>query len=283
MLVLLLAAAGPVTVTAVGLPYYLGTAAVRARSPWHPWLRPSGYIGQSVGLVALLIFIFLWLYPLRKRFRWLAFTGAVSRWLDVHVAAALLMPLLVGVHAGWRFDGLIGMGYVAILVVCASGVVGRYLYTRIPRGKSGVELDRAGVAAERRALLTELAATTGLLPDDIERRLAIRSRTTEPRALPAAFLALLRADLARWRAVGRFRRELRTLPGGAQLEGKALRRVARLAAREAALGEQVRMLEATHRIFRFWHVAHRPVALTALVAVVVHVAVVVALGATWLW
>jgi hypothetical protein len=43
------------------------------------------------------------------------------------------------------------------------------------------------------------------------------------------------------------------------------------------------MLAATHRVFRFWHVAHRPVAVTALVAVVVHVVVVVAFGATWLW
>jgi hypothetical protein len=43
------------------------------------------------------------------------------------------------------------------------------------------------------------------------------------------------------------------------------------------------MLEATQRVFRLWHVAHRPVALTALLAVLVHVAVVVALGATWLW
>jgi hypothetical protein len=30
-------------------------------------------------------------------------------------------------------------------------------------------------------------------------------------------------------------------------------------------------------------VAHRPVAVAALAAVVIHVAVVVSLGATWLW
>jgi hypothetical protein len=41
------------------------------------------------------------------------------------------------------------------------------------------------------------------------------------------------------------------------------------------------MLDATHKVFRWWHVAHRPFAITALVAVVIHVAVVVWLGATW--
>jgi hypothetical protein len=282
-LVLALAAAGPVAITLLGLPYYLEPAAARVRSSWHVWLRPSGYVGQTVGIIAFLIFVFLWLYPVRKRFRWLAFTGAVGRWLDVHVAAALLMPLLVGVHAGWRFEGIIGLGYAAILVVCASGVIGRYLYTRIPRGKSGVELDRAGVAAERRSLLTELSAATGLLPEELETRLGIPSREEAGTGYGAALLALLRADLARWRVVRRFHRDLHLLPGGRHLSRAAIGRVLALARRESALAGQVRMLDATQRVFRLWHVAHRPVAMTALVAVLVHVAVVVALGATWLW
>ncbi|MGE5744416.1 MAG: hypothetical protein ACM368_10805, partial [Gemmatimonadota bacterium] len=59
--------------------------------------------------------------------------------------------------------------------------------------------------------------------------------------------------------------------------------VLRLAKREMALTQQGRMLDATHALFRWWHVLHRPVAIAALLAVLVHVTVVVALGATWLW
>jgi len=44
-----------------------------------------------------------------QKFRWLAFTGAIARWLDVHVLAALGLPLLVAIHAAWRFTGLIGL------------------------------------------------------------------------------------------------------------------------------------------------------------------------------
>jgi hypothetical protein len=50
-----------------------------------------------------------------------------------------------------------------------------------------------------------------------------------------------------------------------------------------ALTQQARILESTRRVFRFWHVAHRPFALVALLAVLVHVGVVVAMGATWFW
>lgn len=269
-------------ITVRGLPYYVAGAGMRVRSPLHPYLRPSGYVGQTAGIVAFLIFVFLWLYPLRKKFRWLAFTGAVARWLDVHVAAALLMPLLVGIHAGWRFDGLIGLGFVAILVVCASGVIGRYLYTRIPRTRSGAEMDLAQVSAERRSVLTEICAATGLTPAAVEQLLAIGRDARRGHGLGSAFAALVRSDLTRWRAVRRFRAEVaRRGKGG--LDPAALRRVTSLASREAALAGQVRMLDATHRIFRLWHVAHRPVALTALVAVTVHVAVVVALGTSWFW
>ena len=61
-----------------GAPYYLLVRAERVRSPMHPWLKPSGYIGQSAGLLAVAVFGFLWLYPLRKKFRWLAWTGRQS-------------------------------------------------------------------------------------------------------------------------------------------------------------------------------------------------------------
>ena len=63
---------------------------------------------------------------------------------------------------------------------------------------------------------------------------------------------------------------------------KALREVARLARREMALAQQIRMLEGTQRVFRFWHAAHKPFAVTALLAIVIHVTIVVALGTTWI-
>ena len=77
-----------------------------------------------------------------------------------------------------------------------------------------------------------------------------------------------------WRARGRTRRKE---------DRRMVKTMLQLARREMALAQQARMLDATHAVFRYWHVLHRPVAVAALAAVLVHVAVVVALGATWLW
>ena len=113
-----------VVANAIGAPYYVLPLAERVRSPLHPWFRPSGYVGQPAGILAILIFLFLWMYPFRKKYRWLAWTGAVGRWLDVHVTVALALPLLLAIHAAWRFDGVIGLGFAAMMVVWLSGIVG---------------------------------------------------------------------------------------------------------------------------------------------------------------
>jgi hypothetical protein len=49
-----------------------------------------------------------------------------------------------------------------------------------------------------------------------------------------------------------------------------------------ALQQHFQMIERTQRIFKYWHVAHLPVAITGLLAVVLHVVLAVAMGATWL-
>lgn len=267
-----------------GASYYLAAPAARVRHPLHPLLRPSGLVGQSAGVVAFLIFVFLWLYPLRKKWKRLAFTGTVGKWLDVHVAAALLLPLLLVIHAAWRSDGVIGLGLDAMFVVIASGVVGRYLYARIPRAKSGVELTRDEVAGARADLLQRLAEATGLSAAALEDMLAT-SHAESQRGILATLRLLVLNDFTRRRRCRALRQRWASMSGvGARsLAGRALDEAVALADREMALAQQARMLEATHRIFKFWHVAHRPFAVTALVAVIIHIAVVVSLGATWFW
>jgi hypothetical protein len=273
-----------VAICVLGFPYYILPVAERVRSPLHPWLKPAGYVGQSAGLLAIAIFIFLWLYPIRKKARWLAWTGSVARWLDVHVIAALALPLLVAIHAAWRFEGLIGLGFWSMMVVWASGVVGRYLYARIPRSKAGIELTLEEIASRRQQLLEQIAASTGIEVGHIERALDTGRATGARYGIVRTLLRLVADDLARRRAARRFRRLYRQSgPRRRKQDRQVLTWVLRLAKREMALTQQSRMLDATHALFRWWHVLHRPVAVAALLAVLIHVTIVVALGATWLW
>ncbi|MDQ7007438.1 MAG: hypothetical protein Q9Q40_09410 [Acidobacteriota bacterium] len=265
------------------MPYYVLSPMERVRHPWHSWFKPSGLIGQSAGIFAFLLFAFLWLYPLRKRVRW-KFLGPVPRWLDYHIAAGLLVPLVGAIHAGWRFGGLIGLGYGAMLVVCISGIAGKYVYVRIPRSNSGIELTLAEIESRRQAMLDQWVRLSGMERAVLEAALAAPSRAQAPRGRLATVTQMVRDDLERRRrARALCRRWKQTLGAQAAPSRKAIRLFLNLARREMALRQQARLLEATRRVFEFWHAAHLPVAVTAFAAVLLHVAVVLFLGATWFW
>jgi hypothetical protein len=250
------------------------------RHALHGLLRPSGPLGIGLGIVAFAMFVFLWLYPLRKTVRWLAWTGSVGAWLRVHIAAGLAVPIFAAVHAGWRFDGLIGLGYFAMLLVAMSGIVGRYLYTRIPRGRTGAELGREEVANERRRLITEIALATRRDPLMVERALAVDVGSFQGLGPFATVRRMIADDVERARAVRRLRDSWRR-PGAGQapVDPRALARALALARRELALAQQARILDATRSVFGLWHVVHRPFAFTALIAVGVHVVVALLVGA----
>ena len=269
----------PLGITIWGVRYYFAPLGVRLRHPLNSLLRPSGPVGLTLGVVGLVLFLFMWLYPLRKSVRWLAWTGPLGEWMRVHIVAGLAIPLIVAVHAGWRFDGLIGLGYVSMFIVSLSGVVGRYLYVRIPRSRTGLELSMEEVNGERRALVANIAGATGLEPADVERQLAVDSRSYEGLDPLRTFLRMVRDDVMRHRTLRRLERELRRPRAGrVPLRGNALRETLRLARRELTLAQQVRALETTRKVFGYWHVAHRPFAITAFFAVIIHVIVAVVIG-----
>lgn len=269
-------------IAAAGSPYYTLPMSGRVRSVFHPWLRPSGHVGQALGILGLALFLFLWLYPVRKRYRRLAATGSLARWLHVHVIAGLTTPFVVALHAGFRFSGLAGLAFAAIAVVWMSGIVGRYLYARIPRSRSGLALSIQEIGTQREDLIRRIAAATGLHPADVRKDLAVEDVMRKGLGIRQTLRLQITGDLARRHAVRDFRARIVAGKGGAvNIDASALDEALRCARQELALAQQLRLLEGTQRVFRFWHVAHRPVAVTALVAVAVHVVVVIAVGSTW--
>ena len=281
---LILAVGSLLTISLIGTRYYLAPMAERVRDPLHVWFKPSGYIGQTAGILSFFLFLFMWLYPLRKRLRFLSRTGSLKRWLDIHIFAGLVLPLIGAVHAGWRFNGLIGLGFLAMVLVSLSGIVGRYLYIRIPRSRAGAELSLEQIDSRRKQLLLRIEKMSGLPSADVQSILETTAPAPRGRGLGFTMIALFTSDLSRWRTVRALKVRLGEMQRHQEKRHRAVvREVARAARREIALAQQIRLLEATQRVFRFWHVAHLPFAISAFVAVTIHVVVVVSLGVTWIW
>jgi hypothetical protein len=111
--------------------------------------RASSLVGHGIGVVGFLLMLMTeTLYSIRKR-RTDAAWGSVAGWLRFHVFTGLVGPYMVLLHTAMLFQGLAAVALVLTGVVVASGVVGRYLYTAVPRTIEGHESPDVARDADR--------------------------------------------------------------------------------------------------------------------------------------
>ena len=103
--------------------------------------------GLSLGILGFIMMLMTEiLYSLRKRSR-RARWGRMSDWLSFHIFTGLVGPYMVLLHSSWKFNGLAGVITLFTIVIVASGFIGRYIYTRIPRTADGIEIE-SGISKE---------------------------------------------------------------------------------------------------------------------------------------
>ena len=92
----------------------------------HPFGHFLGILGASLMLMTEIM------YSARKRWRLFRF-GQVRHWLSFHIFTGIVGPALVLMHTGLAFRGLAGLTMLLTVIVVASGFLGRYIYTAVPR------------------------------------------------------------------------------------------------------------------------------------------------------
>ncbi len=272
----------PVALGLRGCGYYLTPETERPFHPQYEVLKPSGAESHGYGIAGtLLIILGVSSYSSRKRLRALRNTGSIRVFLEVHIFLCLVGPTLVLFHTTFKFGGLVAVGAWSMLAVVLSGIVGRYLYTQIPKTLRGQEMTAGEIQQERTRLTENLVRQSALSPADLDRIDRLLVPTAEPqeagvlRALSSAFLF----DLGRIGRARRFRHELARLRVPAQSIGQ----LERIALRRALFQRRVLVLEQSRRLFHLWHVIHLPFTIVMFVIVIVHVGVAIAFGYRWFW
>lgn len=258
-----------------GWTYYNTPRAVRGYHPAHRWLKPSGAIGQSLGIAGLLLMFVPMLYAIRKKSAHLARLGSLKAWLEVHIFCGSVGPVLVTFHTSFKFNGIVSVAYWLMVVVASSGFVGRYLYVRIPRSLRGTELTLDEVQA-RAAELKAGLADSGIAPWVLERVAALEARVTPPARAGGWLINMLVGDLALHIHLWKLRREL--LGAGASVDG-ADSAIALIAER-ALLVRRMSLLARTKRLFELWHLFHQPLVAVLFLIVLLHVAILTYMGYT---
>ena len=122
----------------IGRSYYSLPIEERFFHPMYEMLKPSGYLGHGFGIIGtLLILIGLFSYMARKHLRIFWGWGLLKYWLEFHIFLCTLGTLLVLFHTTFKFGGIISVGFWSLMIVWFSGLIGRFIYIRIPRTIEG--------------------------------------------------------------------------------------------------------------------------------------------------
>ena len=245
------------------------------------YITPQRGLGYWLGITGGSMMLLLLLYSARKRLRWLRWMGSIPGWFDFHMALGVIGPVLILFHSNFSLGATnSNVALFCMLTVAASGVVGRYIYTRLHAHLEGHEdtLEQLKAAGKRMASQsTSVEFLPGLL-DALER---LEARWIAPPRnpllrVPHVFTGGLRMTIARWRMRVEVQRSVRR----AQISGSALMaahagRLAMVAQTYARkrfeAGRRITEYQVYAKLFSLWHVLHIPLFFMLLIAGIVHV------------
>ena len=244
---------------------------------------PGSDLGYYLGLAGSLMMALLLLYPLRKRLAFLRRAGEVRHWFRLHMFLGITGPVLVMFHSTLQAASLnAAIALYSMLLVAASGIVGRFVYTKIHHGLYG----RQATLQERQERLGRASGAVRSklrFSDDLERRLAAFEAyaTAERAGLFGARRFLAVALRARW-LHRRTLREIRRVLAAAALEQRWTReqvatrlRIARRMLEDYLDSLQdVAQFRVYERLFSLWHVLHVPFVYMLVICAIVHVVAV---------
>ncbi len=226
----------------------------------------SDFFGHMIGVLGFVLMLMTeTLYSLRKRSR-SARWGRMAEWLDFHIFTGLVGPYLVLLHSSWKFNGLAGVVMLLTVIIVASGFVGRYIYTAMPRTADGVEIEASQLEGYIQQADRELQRWLETRPAETRQRVQMLVQPSHASGSPLIDLLLRPLDdlneRIRWWSV-RSQLDVQTRQQLTQLE-KLLRQ-------RQNLSRQIRTLAAARRLMSLWHTVHIPIGMALFTAAFIHI------------
>jgi hypothetical protein len=228
---------------------------------------PSSPIGHGIGILGFLLMLATeTLYSLRKHSRRLARWGSMQTWLSVHIFTGIVGPYMVFLHTGWQFAGLAGVTMLFTAVVVASGFIGRYIYTAVPRTPAGIMVEAAELEIAIRQAETQLQAWTTVHPERL--RLLADQFGKLPAMSSHRSMDVLGRTFSEINFRRRWRHEISSLDAATRRQTASLEQLIR---RRRTLQRQMDSLKTVRRLMAFWHTIHVPLGAALFAAAILHI------------
>ncbi|HHZ94282.1 MAG TPA: hypothetical protein EYN67_01705 [Flavobacteriales bacterium] len=226
----------------------------------YDWFKPSGLFGQGLGVIGTFMIAFgVAIYIARKNHGFMEKHLRIKYLLEFHIFLCTLGPVLILFHTSFKFGGIVSIAFWSMVAIVASGVVGRFIYVQIPRNIQGQALGLEQIKNKQRSMLEGLkdgvVLTGNQLRELLDPKLSSKKRLT------------IAKEFLKESAATR----------------KEKMQVLDIFKEERRLDSKIANLSVMKTMFKYWHVIHKPFALIMLFVVIVHVAVTVTMGYTWIF
>lgn len=234
-----------------------------------PWLRSSSGMGLVAGILAACLITTNLLYLVRRHQGLPLRAGRLSSWMSFHIGTGMLALVLAILHSTFSMGNTLG-GHtlIGLSLLVATGALGRYLYSFIPRAANGKEqaLEEAIVSLHLDAKAwTEVHRGFG---ERTRREIAsLIERTRWHHGAAGSILGILRAQ----RDLNRTLKELNEVGVQEGIDPASLRKVlqvARRAHRDALVAGHFEDLRA---MLASWRYLHRWAGLLVVILLIAHI------------
>lgn len=236
------------------------------------YYKPGVGLGYNLGLAGGLMMLTLLLYSFRKHIKFMQGLGKLKYWFRIHMMLGVLGPILILFHTTFRVGSInASVALYSMLLVAGSGLIGKFVYTRIHRGLYG---SRTTLKEARE----ELASSTG----DVHSRLHFFPKVEqwidqfehealeEKRGFLAGIWYFFSFDVRRMLLVWRCRRNIRHVLKVGRMNDVAKEAV-QLVGQYLLQIQTVAQFKKCEQIFSAWHVLHIPLMYMMVATAIFHV------------
>jgi hypothetical protein len=260
-----------------GWDYYLLPRAQRPTHVYHNLLRASGRSGLIFGIAATILFVLNLAYLVRKKYVQVRWMGTLRTWMDCHTVTGLVGGALIFFHAAFAPYSPLGILALAALVITVlTGIVGRYIYSKVPRSLEGRELeleqvrDRLGAF---RSQLEDIGVSTDWLPTQI-----CLEDYSHPKSLLGRFIAIIQGDRQSRRDYRSLRRAVRASAMLRPLSGRILPLAQAFFRHRHWLARYYEL----RNLLASWRFLHRWLAVVMLAVAAIHIGLAMRYGDLWI-
>ena len=238
------------------------------------YLSAENGAGYILGIVGGSLMLILILYPISKRTALLQRLLPMRFWFGMHMLFGIIGPAMILFHSNFHIGSMNStIALTSMLLVAGSGLIGRYIYTKVHHGLYGKRISLEGLKQELETKHTELLRIYKL-DENLNNRLTkmenrlLQNYTGVMTSMLHVILLAIDGRLLKYRIMRLLKSSIKNNTSLAVPDIKITRKFIN---RYMVALRKIAVLRVFERLFSFWHLLHLPLFVMMIITAVVHI------------